>query len=104
MLSITNIDSKIVTSPIKNTTLNLIKIKMNRCQLIDTPVNPNDKSIFNNISSKDMLKTFKSEFSATQFHIKKDNQTFFIGNWFGISINGISDENRSLVFYKSSFL
>ncbi len=104
LLSISKIDSKLVTSPIKNTTLNLIKIKMNRCQLIDTPGYPNEKSIFNFINSKDILKTFKSEFSATQFHIKKDNQTFFIENLFGISIDEISDENSSLVFYKSSFL
>ena len=63
-LSISKIDSKLATSPIKNTTLNLIKIKMNRCQLIVTPGYPNEKSIFNFISSKDILKTFKSEFNS----------------------------------------
>ena len=46
----------------------------------------------------------QSWFTATQWHIKKDNQTFFIENLFGISINEISDENSSLVFYKSSLL
>ncbi|MGL5640138.1 MAG: GTPase [Mycoplasmoidaceae bacterium] len=104
LLSISKIDSKLVTSPIKNTTLNLIKIKMNKCQLIDTPGYPNEKWVFNFLNSKDILKIFKSEFTATQFHIKKNNQIFFIENLFGISIDEISDENSSLVFYKSLFL
>ncbi|MGL5591608.1 MAG: GTPase [Mycoplasmoidaceae bacterium] len=104
LLSISKIDAKLVTSPIKNTTLNLIKIKMNKCQLIDTPGYPNEKSVFNFLDSKDILKTFKSEFSATQFHIKKNNQIFFIENLFCISIDEIGEENSSLVFYKSSFL
>ncbi|MGL5245995.1 MAG: GTPase [Mycoplasmoidaceae bacterium] len=104
LLSISKIDAKLVTSPLKNTTLNLIKIKMNNCQLIDTPGYPNEKSVFNFLDAKDILKVFKSEFSTTQFHIKKDNQTFFIENLFGISINEISDKNSSIVFYKNSFI
>lgn len=104
LLSISKIDAKLVTSPIKNTTLNLIKIKMNKCQLIDTPGYPNEKSIWNFLDSKDILKIFKSDFNAKQFHIKKDNQTFFIENLFGISINKVNKEGGSIVFYKSSFL
>lgn len=92
----------LTVSPLKNTTLNLSKIKINKHTIIDTPGIPNNQSLINKLDDKDIfLFNNSNKYVSKNFKINKNNQTYFIE---GLAYINVSDiyEFGNLTFYIKS--
>lgn len=92
-------DSFLSVSSIKNTTVNLSKIKLKKnVYLIDTPGFENNQNFLSIINSNKKI-DFKN-FSFKSFFIKDDNQMFFLENFLKILNIEINKKDNSVIqFY-----
>lgn len=89
----------LTVSPYKNTTLNLSKITIERNTIIDTPGIPNQDSLLNLVSEKDIDKiNNNTKFVSKNFQVKNNNQTYFVEGLCYLNVKSIYD-NASLNFY-----
>lgn len=102
LLKFNKMDHKLSVSPFPNTTLNLLKIKIDKYTIIDTPGYINNSNVLNLLDHSSLSIINKnSKFIYKNFLIKDTKQIFFLENLFCIQINKI-DVNPNICFYINS--
>lgn len=102
LLKFNKVDHKLSVSPFPNTTLDLLKVKIDKYTIIDTPGYINNSNV-SNLLDHNLLSIINknSKFIYKNFFIKDNKQIFFLENLFYIQINQI-DKNPNICFYINS--
>lgn len=102
LLKYNKVDHKLSVSPFPNTTLDLLKVKIEKYTIIDTPGYSNNKNIANLLDVDALTIINKNpKFVYKNFSIKDSDQIFFLENLFYIQINKV-DVNPNICFYLNS--